>query len=188
MKRCNWITCEHPGVKICGACASVAYCSDTCQKLDWKKGGHKAICSFKKSVNTTCNPTYGDLFSHIKSLRINIARSGTDLSLDNPCLTLLEDYKSRGDREFTDHGESTLCNTICEEYINSIDYLFEMEKAPESTITEYLQRFEAALMDAEVALARFGRQKRHNKLFKIIEVEVCYKRSKFTLVCQSCAN
>jgi hypothetical protein len=30
---------------ICSRCQSVQYCSKECQKLHWKKGGHKAVCN-----------------------------------------------------------------------------------------------------------------------------------------------
>ncbi|KAI1828606.1 SET domain-containing protein [Xylaria intraflava] len=37
-------------VRLCTGCRTVAYCSTTCQKLDWEKGGHKAECKVFKRV------------------------------------------------------------------------------------------------------------------------------------------
>jgi hypothetical protein len=36
------IACNNPGTKRCGGCGNARYCSEECQKRDWKQ--HKAIC------------------------------------------------------------------------------------------------------------------------------------------------
>jgi hypothetical protein len=44
MTVCTWCCSEHRNLKVCTNCKSVKYCSKECQKLDWKLGGHKALC------------------------------------------------------------------------------------------------------------------------------------------------
>jgi hypothetical protein len=45
------LTCKAVGSKdvptlTCGACRSAVYCSEVCQKEDWKEGEHKKICKY----------------------------------------------------------------------------------------------------------------------------------------------
>jgi hypothetical protein len=48
---CN--LCNNPGsLKKCGICKKVAYCSEVCQKLDWKI--HKSACALMTKLKV-CN-------------------------------------------------------------------------------------------------------------------------------------
>ena len=40
----NCFTRELPNPLVCKQCRAAAYCSKACQKLHWKKGGHKKAC------------------------------------------------------------------------------------------------------------------------------------------------
>ncbi|KAI0154847.1 SET domain-containing protein [Xylariaceae sp. FL1272] len=44
-------------VRACTGCRAVAYCSSTCQKLDWVEGGHKAECKIFKRVLADGHPS-----------------------------------------------------------------------------------------------------------------------------------
>jgi hypothetical protein len=37
--------CGNPGTKRCNGCKAVFYCSVACQRIHWKKNGHKAACT-----------------------------------------------------------------------------------------------------------------------------------------------
>jgi len=58
LPRCDW--CQKPAsnttiLQRCSACQHKKYCSKTCQKYDWKNGGHKDACqtlqAMKRAVN-----------------------------------------------------------------------------------------------------------------------------------------
>ena len=40
----NCLTRELPNPLVCKQCRAAAYCSKACQKMHWKKGGHKKAC------------------------------------------------------------------------------------------------------------------------------------------------
>jgi hypothetical protein len=72
-------------MKRCGRCHRVNYCSVACQKLHWKRGGHKAVCGAGSSSDT---PHSG-------------ATGGGDGALKNPCPICLDTED--------DAGESCMC-------------------------------------------------------------------------------
>jgi hypothetical protein len=46
--------CTEPGVHRCSRCRGVMYCSTSCQKVDWKHGGHKHACKKRALSATSC--------------------------------------------------------------------------------------------------------------------------------------
>ncbi|GAQ86476.1 hypothetical protein KFL_002910140 [Klebsormidium nitens] len=44
---CELCHLHNVGFRLCGRCKAVKYCSEKCQKEDWKKkqGGHKEVCN-----------------------------------------------------------------------------------------------------------------------------------------------
>eukprot|EP00040_Diaphanoeca_grandis_P036819 m.236764 g.236764 ORF g.236764 m.236764 type:complete len:173 (+) comp33691_c2_seq16:425-943(+) len=40
-------------LKACGRCKQTRYCSVDCQKIHWKKGGHKNVCGAKSNLVST---------------------------------------------------------------------------------------------------------------------------------------
>jgi hypothetical protein len=81
------LVCAHCGkvgeldtMKRCGRCRRVCYCSVECQKLHWKRGGHKNVCGKEGGSGTSSNGAS--------------ASGGVDAPLQHPCPICLdvEDY------------------------------------------------------------------------------------------------
>ena len=52
LKQCNWFKCMTKKVLLrrCKRCKSVCYCSNLCQKKDWKlETGHRLVCRTSQS-------------------------------------------------------------------------------------------------------------------------------------------
>jgi hypothetical protein len=49
--------CTKRGLYLCGRCRDVKYCSTVCQKVHWKKGGHKQECIPVGEASAVQEPT-----------------------------------------------------------------------------------------------------------------------------------
>eukprot|EP00040_Diaphanoeca_grandis_P014018 m.70926 g.70926 ORF g.70926 m.70926 type:complete len:312 (-) comp24287_c0_seq1:155-1090(-) len=49
-KECSNCGKRPMGLKVCGRCQQTRYCSVECQKIHWKKGGHKVACAQLQTV------------------------------------------------------------------------------------------------------------------------------------------
>ncbi|KAG0701654.1 ankyrin repeat-containing domain protein [Suillus ampliporus] len=75
-KECEYCKKKGSGLKQCGRCHTVRYCSSDCQRMHWKT--HKPLCQpFSTSTTVTLKPTYGNspTISHA-----DIARGVLDFS------------------------------------------------------------------------------------------------------------
>ncbi|KAJ7715607.1 hypothetical protein B0H16DRAFT_1477225 [Mycena metata] len=45
-------------LKRCSACRSTDYCSEGCQRTDWKEGGHRESCSLDRRLSLKCGLTF----------------------------------------------------------------------------------------------------------------------------------
>jgi tetratricopeptide (TPR) repeat protein len=180
MKRCSWVTCENSGGRLCGACGKVAYCSDSCQKLDWKKGGHKAICARKKSDNYD-DLTYAALFSHVKTIDTGGMKEKPSLSVNKICLVLLEDYATRSpnEREFSHCDEASLYSSISDHYLCIISYILDLRVTSESSVIEYLGHAGRALDSAEAALSAVHILEKDSIGFRDIESRTKHNRCRY---------
>jgi TPR repeat protein len=73
-------------MKRCGRCRRVCYCSVECQKLHWKKGGHKKVCGIPKEDG-----------SGTSSDGVPGASGGESAALKHPCPICLDNEDDTGD-------------------------------------------------------------------------------------------
>jgi hypothetical protein len=81
-------------MKRCSRCRRVCYCSVECQKLHWKKGGHKKVCVVKGSSGDLSDGVFG-------------ASGGGGASLKNPCPICLDNEDDAGEE-----GVCTSCGQM----------------------------------------------------------------------------
>lgn len=52
---------KHGATRKCSKCKEVFYCSQDCQVVDWKQGGHKAACGKLPPPTTATAPSFNDV-------------------------------------------------------------------------------------------------------------------------------
>ncbi|KAF7313970.1 MYND-type domain-containing protein [Mycena chlorophos] len=47
---CNYVS-DRRNLRLCSGCLSFFYCSKTCQKVDWRRGGHRTSCAAHRAAH-----------------------------------------------------------------------------------------------------------------------------------------
>ncbi|KAG1750547.1 ankyrin repeat-containing domain protein [Suillus paluster] len=82
-KECEYCKKKGSGLKQCGRCHTVRYCSSDCQRMHWKT--HKPLCQpFSTSTTVTLKPTYGDFSSAISRADFTRERLGLSSRKSKP--------------------------------------------------------------------------------------------------------